>query len=383
MQVRASIVTELDGPWHTELIEIDEPHAREVKVKMAFAGMCHSDEHLRSGDMGQDPAILEMLSGRSTMFPIIGGHEGAGVVESVGDAVTSLKPGDHVAVSFVPACGTCEYCVSGRSYICDLLAYTLCGPMISDGTWRHHWGQVDLNRMCQLGTFSEYIVVNEASLVRIEPWYDLRAAALISCGISTGFGSAVNRGGVKPGDTVAVIGCGGVGSGAIQGAVHAGARAVIAIDTNPSKVDRALKIGATHGCASTLDAAFTILPDLTWGKNCDVTILTVGVLTGELVEQARSITAKGGVIVATAIAPYQQRTVQLDISMLTVYNQEIRGTLFGSENPRIQIPRLLRMHHEGKFFVDELISEEYAIDEVQRGYDDLASGKNLRGVVRF
>jgi S-(hydroxymethyl)glutathione dehydrogenase/alcohol dehydrogenase len=174
-----------------------------------------------------------------------------------------------------------------------------------------------------------------------------------------------------------------VGSGAIQGAVHAGARAVIAIDTNPSKVDRALKIGATHGCASTLDAAFTILPDLTWGKNCDVTILTVGVLTGELVEQARSITAKGGVIVATAIAPYQQRTVQLDISMLTVYNQEIRGTLFGSENPRIQIPRLLRMHHEGKFFVDELISEEYAIDEVQRGYDDLASGKNLRGVVRF
>jgi NDMA-dependent alcohol dehydrogenase len=383
MQVKASIVSELNGPWRTEVIEIDAPHAREVKVKMAFAGLCHSDEHLRTGDMSHDPSILEMLSGRPTMFPIIGGHEGSGVVESVGEGVASLKPGDHVAVSFVPSCGTCEYCVSGRSYICDLLAYTLCGPMIADGTWRHHLGDVDLNRMCQLGTFSEYIVVHEASLVRIEPWYDLRAAALLSCGISTGFGSAANRGGVKPGDTVAVIGCGGVGSGAIQGAVHAGARAVIAIDTNPSKIDRALKIGATHGCASTLDAAFTILPELTWGKNCDVTILTVGVLTGELLEQARSITAKGGVIVATAIAPHTQRTVELDLSMLTVYNQEIRGTLFGSENPRIQIPRLLRLHSEGKLFVDELISEEYSIDQVQQGYDDLASGQNLRGVVRF
>ena len=164
-----------------------------------------------------------------------------------------------------------------------------------------------MNRVCQLGTFSEYIVVHEASLIRIDPWYDLRAAALISCGVSTGFGAAVSRGGTKPGDTVAVIGCGGVGSGAIQGAVHAGARAVIAIDTDQSKVDRALKIGATHGCATTLDAAFNILPELTRGKNCDVTIITVGVLTGELIEQARSITAKGGVVVATRLRPSMTR----------------------------------------------------------------------------
>jgi NDMA-dependent alcohol dehydrogenase len=383
MDVKAAVVTELNGPWRSEVIEIDEPRANEVKVKMAFAGMCHSDEHLRTGDMAQDPGILEFLSGRDTMFPIIGGHEGAGIVESVGDGVTALAPGDHVAVSFVPSCGKCEYCASGRQYICDLGASTLAGPMISDGTWRHHLGDVNLNRMAQLGTFSEYIVVHEASLVRIEPWYDLRAAALISCGISTGFGSAVNRGGVKPGDTVAVIGCGGVGSGAIQGAVHAGARGVIAIDANQSKVDRALKIGATHGCTSVLDAAFTILPDLTWGKNCDVTIITVGVLTGELIEQARSITAKGGVIVATALAPYNQKTVELNLFLFSMFNQELRGTVFGSESPRVQIPRLLRLHSEGKLTVDELITQEYTIDEVQRGYDDLEAGRNLRGVVRF
>jgi NDMA-dependent alcohol dehydrogenase len=383
MRVKASIVSELNGPWHSEDVEIDEPHANEVKVKMAFAGMCHSDEHVRNGDMMPDPAITEMLIGRKEIYPVIGGHEGSGIVESVGPNVTSVAVGDHVAVSFIPSCGRCEYCASGRQYICDLGSHTLMGPMISDGTWRHHLGDLNVNRMCQLGTFADYIVVHEASLIRIDPWYDLRAAALISCGISTGFGSAVSRGGTKPGDTVAVIGCGGVGSGAIQGAVHAGARAVIAIDTNQSKVDRALKIGATHGCATTLDAAFNILPELTSGKNCDVTIITVGSLTGELIEQARGITAKGGVIVATSIAPFKQRNVELDVFMLSMMNQELRGTVFGSESPRVQIPRLLRLHHEGKLHVDDLVTEEYTLDGVQQGYDDLASGKNVRGVVRF
>src|SRR5665213_358063 len=383
MQVRASIITELNGSWHAETIDIGEPHANEVKVKMSFAGMCHSDEHLRTGDMAPSDDVVEMLTGRKSMYPIIGGHEGSGVVESVGANVTSLAPGDHVATSFVPSCGRCEYCVSGRPYICDLGAHTLVGPMISDGTWRHHLGDDFLNRSCQLGTFSEYIVVHEASLIRIEPWYDLRAAALISCGISTGFGAAVNRGGTKPGDTVAVIGCGGVGSGAVQGAVHAGARAVIAIDTNQSKVDRALKIGATHGCTTTMDAQFSILPDLTMGKNCDVVIITVGVLTGEILEQARSITAKGGVMVSVSIAPYVQRKVDLDLFMFSMMNQELRGTIFGSEAPRLQVPRLLRLHHEGKLHVDDLVTEEYALDDVQQGYDDLASGKNVRGVVRF
>ncbi len=383
MQVRAAVVSELQGPWRTESIEIDDPHAGEVRVKMSFAGLCHSDEHLRTGDMAQDPSVLELISGRSSMFPVIGGHEGAGIVDAVGPEVTALAPGDHVAVSFVPSCGTCEPCASGRQYLCDLAATTLAGPMISDATWRHHLGDVDLNRMAQLGTFSEYIVVHQASLVKIDPWYDLRAAALISCGVATGFGSAVNRGAVKPGDVVAVIGCGGVGSGAIQGALHAGARAVIAIDTNPTKVERAMALGATHGCASALDAAFTILPELSMGRNCDVTILTTGVATGDLVEQARSITAKGGVVVVTAIAPYNQTSVDLNLFMFAMYNQELRGTVFGSANPRYQIPRLLRLHHEGRLRVDELITREYTLDEVQRGYDDLASGANVRGVVRF
>ncbi|MEI8126531.1 MAG: NDMA-dependent alcohol dehydrogenase [Actinomycetota bacterium] len=382
MQVKAAIATEQNGPWRTELIEIDEPKRNEVKVKMAFAGMCHSDEHGRTGDMTAPPEVLGFF-GVDSMFPFVGGHEGSGIVESVGEGVTGLVPGDHVTVSFIPACGRCESCVKGESFICDLGAQTLAGPMISDGTWRHHFEGQNLNRFAQLGTFSEYIVVHEASLVKIDPWYDLRAAALISCGIATGFGSAVTRGGIKPGDVVAVIGCGGVGSGAIQGAVHAGARAVIAIDTNQSKIDRALKIGATHGATSALDAAFSFLGEVSQGKNCDVVILTPGRLTGELIEEARSITAKGGTIVATAIAPFGQTQVDLNLAMFTLYNQQIKGTVFGSEPPRIQIPRLLRLHHEGKLIIDELVTREYSIDEVNQGYLDLEEGKNVRGVVRF
>jgi len=382
MHVKAAIVTELNGPWRTEVIEIDEPRSREVKVKMAFAGLCHSDEHTRVGDMAPPPEVLALF-GVDSMFPYIGGHEGSGVVESVGPDVSGLAPGDHVSVSFIPSCGKCEYCASGRPFICDLGATTLAGPMISDSTWRHRFGDKNLNRYAQLGTFSECIVVHEASIIKIDPWYDLRAAALISCGLATGFGSSVTRGGVKPGDVVAVIGCGGVGSGAIQGAVHAGARAVIAIDTDPSKVDRAMKIGATHGASSALEAAFSFLGELTSGRNCDVVVLTPGRLTGELIEEARAITAKGGVIVATAIAPFAQTQVSINLAMFTLLNQELRGTIFGSVAPRVQIPRLLRLHHEGKFLVDELVTREYSIDEVNQGYLDLASGQNVRGVVRF
>jgi S-(hydroxymethyl)glutathione dehydrogenase/alcohol dehydrogenase len=383
MDVRASILSEVHGPWHTETIEIDDPHPYEVRVKMAFSGMCHSDLHLQTGALSQSPVALEMISGRPTMFPIIGGHEGSGVVDSIGEGVTSVKVGDHVATSFIPSCGKCEYCVSGRPYICDMAAGTLAGPMISDSTWRHHLGDTNVNRMCNLGTFAEYIVVHEASVIRVESWYDLRAAALLSCGISTGFGAAVNRGGVKPGDVVAVIGCGGLGSAAIQGALHAGARAVVAIDTNQSKIDRAMKIGATHGSTTTLEAAFTILPDLTWGKNCDVVIITVGEATSEIIEQARSITAKGGVVVAAGLAAWDQTSVELNLFMFSMMNQELRGTVFGSEAPRIQIPRLLRLHHEGKFMIDELVTQEYSLDDVQKGYDDLEAGENIRGVIRF
>ena len=381
MKVRAAAVFGLNEPWTTIDLDIDEPNPGEVKVKMAYAGMCHSDEHIRTGDISQPPEVLPYF-GVDSMFPLIGGHEGSGIVESVGEGVTEFAPGDKVAVSFVPSCGRCQPCASGKQYLCDMSAGTLAGPSF-DGTWRHHIKGQNANRMAQLGTFSEYIVVSEYSLVKIEPWQDLRAAALISCGISTGYGSVVDRAEVKPGEVVAVIGCGGVGSGAIQGARIAGARGVVAIDLLQSKVDRAMKIGATHGATSILDAAFNILPDLTFGRQCDVVVLTPGVLTGDLIEQARSITAKGGRIVVTAIANFEDTHVDLSLFSMAMFNQSLLGTVFGSQNPRFQIPNLLRLYEKGLLDIDSVITNEYTIEEVQKGYDDLESGKNVRGVVKF
>jgi len=381
MKVRAGVCTGLNEPWTVEEIDIDEPHAHEVVVKMAYAGMCHSDEHLRTGDISANPDTLAML-GVESMFPVIGGHEGAGVVEAVGENVSSVAPGDHVAMSFIPACGTCHWCATGRQHLCDLGIYTLVGPMFSDGTWRHHLGETPLNRMTQLGTFAEKIVVNEASLVKIDPEASLKAAALISCGISTGFGSAVDRAKVAVGEVVVVIGAGGVGSGAIQGAKLAGASAVVAVDLDASKVERAQQIGATHGATNMLDATF-LVAELSQGRMADVVILTPGVLTGDLVAPACALGSKDARIVATAIAPIEQRDVQLDLFTLSMYNQTLMGTVFGSMSPKEQVPRLLKLYAQGKLIIDELITTEYSLDQVQQGYDDLAAGKNVRGIIAF
>ncbi len=378
---RAAVCRGIGQPWRTEEIEIDPPGEREVRVRLVWAGMCHSDEHLRSGALGASPDVLELL-GIASMFPIVGGHEGAGIVTEVGPNVTQVAMGDHVATSFIPSCGTCFWCASGRQYLCDLGLSTLAGPMISDGTYRYRLDGAPLNRMAQLGTFAEEMVCHENSLVRLDPGRDLRAAALISCGISTGFGSAVERGKVKPGETVVVVGCGGVGSGAIQGARIAGARHIVAVDPVPSKLERARLIGATHAVATLLDAQF-LLAELTQGRNADVVVLTPGDLTGDLIAAACSCGSKDARIVVTALAPFDRNEVQLNLFTLSMFNQSLLGTVFGSQSPRVQVPNLLNLYESGQLQVDELISREYGLEEVQQGYDDQAAGTIVRGVVGF
>jgi S-(hydroxymethyl)glutathione dehydrogenase/alcohol dehydrogenase len=258
----------------------------------------------------------------------------------------------------------------------------LAGPMMSDGQWRYHLDGKPLSRMTQLGTFSDSLLANEASLVKIDPNVSMRAAALISCGLSTGFGSAVDRAKVKPGETVVVAGAGGVGSGAIQGAKLAGARYIVAVDPLQFKQDKAKEIGATHAVASLLDAAF-LLPELTEGRMADVVILTPGVLTGDLIAPAMQLASKDGRVVATAIAPFNQDEVSLNLFNLAMFNQSLLGTVFGSCSPRVQIPNLIRLYQAGLLEIDNLVTQEYSLDQVQDGYDDLAAGTNIRGVVNF
>jgi NDMA-dependent alcohol dehydrogenase len=381
MTTRAVVCSGLNEPWKTEEVEIDPPGNREVRVKMVYAGMCHSDEHLRTGDISASPEVLEMI-GVPSMFPVVGGHEGSGIVTEVGTNVTQVALGDHVAVSFVPSCGTCHWCASGRQNMCDLGMSTLAGGMISDGSYRYHFGGENLNRMAQLGTFADEMVCHENSLVRIDPYANMKAAALISCGISTGFGSAVDRAKVKPGETVVVVGCGGVGSGAVQGARIAGARTIIAVDPVPFKLEKAKEVGATHTAPTLLDAQF-MLPELTQGRNADVVILTPGVLKGDLIASACALGSKDARIVVTAIAPFDQTDVQLNLFNLAMFNQALLGTIFGSNSPRVQVPNLLNLFEAGQLKIDEIITQEYSLDQVQQGYDDQAAGTIIRGVVKF
>jgi NDMA-dependent alcohol dehydrogenase len=249
METEAAILWGMGQDWKVETIELDPPKAGEVLVRIAASGMCHSDEHLRTGDLGG-------------LYPIIGGHEGAGVVEEVGPEVQNLAPGDHVVFGFVPACGVCPSCARGHSSLCDTGALLMLGAQL-DGTHRHHAsGGQDLKTMVCLGTFAKHTVVNQASCVKILDHYPLDKACLIGCGVTTGWGSAVYAAEVKPGDDVVVIGIGGLGASAIQGARLAGAERIFAIDPVPFKLEMATKFGATHTAAS-VEEALQLVPEVT------------------------------------------------------------------------------------------------------------------------
>jgi NDMA-dependent alcohol dehydrogenase len=370
---RAAVLWEVGTDWSIEDVELDDPRATDVLVRMESAGMCHSDDHARTGDM---PMPL----------PIIGGHEGAGVVEAVGPDVTRLAPGDHVAVSFVPACGHCRWCSTGRQYICDSGAKLFNVGMMSDDRLAHHvtrnGERVPVGRYAQVGTFSEQILVNEDSLVKVDDDLPADAVALVSCGVATGFGSATERAGTKPGDDVAVIGVGGIGINAVQGARVAGAQRVIAIDPVEFKREQAMKLGATHAFASVEEAAGAI-GELTQGVMCDRVVLAAGVVHGDMVEPALGLTSKGGTLVVTGVAPATESDAQLNLMMLSMMNKEVKGTIFGSMNPREAIPRLLSMYREGVLHLDELVTRRYSLDEVNQGYADMLEGRNIRGVISF
>jgi S-(hydroxymethyl)glutathione dehydrogenase/alcohol dehydrogenase len=381
MQTRAAILWEVNTEWSVEDIELDEPKAGEVKVQLAASGLCHSDEHLVTGDMILDPEIAGMLG--LEQFPVIGGHEGAGEVVEVGPGVTNLKVGDHVVMSFVPACGRCPSCAQGRQHLCDLGAFLLAGRQVSDFTARHHSKDGrDLGLMCCLGTFSPVTVVNEASCIKIDDWIPLDKAALVGCGVTTGWGAATYAAEVQSGETVVVIGLGGIGMNAVQGAAMAGARHVIAVDPIEWKREKASVFGATHAVAS-IEEATAKVGELTWGANADKAILTTGVATGDLIAPMMGLVAKGGRAVVTAVAPIAQEDVKLNLFDLAMQRKQLVGCIFGNANPRRDIPRLLRLYDEGKLKLDELVTTEYDLDGVNQGYQDMRDGKNIRGVIKY
>ena len=374
MKTKAAILRARNTPWSVEEIELDPPKAGEVLVKIVASGMCHSDEHLVTGD----------LEGATAPLPTIGGHEGAGVVLEVGPGVFSVAPGDHVVFGFVPACGRCPSCSSGHSNLCDLGAITATGMQLSDGTSRHH--DKDGNDLTlaigALGTFAHHTVVNEASCIKIEKDLPLDKACLLGCGVVTGWGSAVYAADVKPGDTVAVVGCGGIGSNAIQGAKMAGAAVIAAIDPVEFKREKAMEFGATHTHASIQDA-LAALGETTWNRGFDKVIMTCGVGNGDVLGEAFWLGGKRSKIVVTNIHPVGEASIAIPAVFLTVFEKQLIGSLFGSGNPRKDIPRLLELYTQGQLDLDGLVTRTYPLEGINEGYADMNSGKNIRGVLVY
>lgn len=369
MKTRAAVLWDREKDWTVEEIQLDPPKAGEVLVKMGGSGLCHSDEHVRTGDL---PWPL----------PMIGGHEGAGTVEEVGPGVDGLKAGDRVIFGFIPACGRCRSCSRGMQNLCELGAYLGTGTQVSDHTARHHARGQDLGLMCLLGTFAEHTVVSEANCIKIDDDIALDTACLLGCGVITGWGAAVNTGEAGAGDTVVVVGAGGIGINAVQGAALAGAEHLVVVDPVEFKRTKAIEFGATHAVA-TSEEATALVSELTRGKMADVIVNTMGVGSGEQIGLSLAMAGHRGRVVVTNLHPVTETQVTLNALELVLYEKQLRGSLFGSANPRADIPRMLDLYRSGKLKLDELVTKRYSLDEVNLGYDDMLAGRTMRGVISF
>jgi NDMA-dependent alcohol dehydrogenase len=371
MKTRASVLRHSPGKYETVELDLDEPRAGEVLVKMVASGLCHSDDHIATGDI---PVPV---------FPFCGGHEGAGVVIEVGSAVAGIKEGDHVVFSFLPGCGRCRFCARGQQNLCDSGATVLVGSRIEDPkSFRMHLDGQPVAQMSGISTFAEYTLVDQTSCVKIPYDIPMDKACLTGCGVGTGWGSAVHKADIVPGDTVIVMGIGGIGINAVQGAAHAGAMNLIAVDPVFFKREKAAELGATHVC-ETMDEATDLARSFTNGQGADSAIITVGITTGEHIGQCFAAIRKGGTVVVAGMGPLSAVGVPIVPAELTLYQKKLQGALFGACSPSADILRQLDMYRGGMLKLDELITTTYTLDQVAQGFEDMHAGKNIRGVVLF
>jgi NDMA-dependent alcohol dehydrogenase len=367
MRSRAAVLFQSPGRWEVVDVDVDGPKYQEVLVRMVASGLCHSDVHYNLGD-------------QATALPVCGGHEGAGIVEEIGPGVSRFKPGDHVVTSFIASCGHCRYCATGRQNLCADGASLQRGPQL-DGTYRMHLGDRDLGQFMLLGTFSAWATVSERSLVNVPQDLPLETLCLLGCGVGTGFGSATKAAQVHTGDVVIVMGVGGVGINAVQGATLAGASAVIAVDPIPFKLDVAAKLGATH-TFNHIDDAAAFARSITDGQGADSAIVTVHLVTGEHIGQAIDAVGKGGTVVVTGMASVNEPAVMpVNILMLAGYQKRIQGCLYGMGSPNVEVPREIDLYRAGHLKLDELVTARYRLDDINVAVEDLLAGRNIRGVI--
>lgn len=365
--VRAAVLTALGQPLEIrDDVEVEDPRPGEVQVRIAASGVCHSDLSARDG-------VMLMPT------PIVLGHEGAGVVERVGAGVTRFRPGDHVLVSWVPQCGACYPCERRQGHLCETATVTLAAGGLLDGTTRLRSGGAPLHQMAASGTFSELTVVPETGVVKLPDDLDLKLAALLGCSVLTGVGAVLNTAKVAEGDTVAVVGCGGVGLNVIQGARIAGAARIIAVDTNPAKLDLAASFGATHAVnASSTDAVSGVMQH-TEQRGADVAFEVVGIQ--RTIDQAITMVRRGGQAILVGV-PAMDVTVAVPAFLgLVLAGKTISGCWYGSSNVHQDVPRLIRLYRAGRLDLEGLVSRTIALADVNDALEALGTGDLARSVI--
>lgn len=363
-KTRAAVVFSPGEPWKVVELDLDAPKDGEVKVQIKAAGLCHSDEYMRSGEL-------------KPRYPLVGGHEGAGVVIEVGPRVSGLEVGDHVVFSFRPTCGRCRFCVTGKSNLCDE-SRRLFEGCLPDGTFRFHQDGEDIGGNSMLGTFSQYAVVPEFSCIKIPKELPLDVMALLGCAVPTGWGAAVHTADVRPGDVSVVLGAGGVGINAVQGARFAGACEVLVLEPSAAKRELAHDFGATRTFGSEAELSQAVA-EITEGVGVDQVIVAAGV--PGLAEVGFGLLRKGGALVLAALGDPEKLRLDIPVALIARADMRILGSALGSCNVVVEIPRLLELYKRGDLQLDGLVSKRYSLDEISQGYDDLATGNNLRGVI--
>ncbi|XP_046405982.1 alcohol dehydrogenase class-3 [Ischnura elegans] len=366
---QAAVAWEPKKPLSLETIEVEPPMTGEVRIKILATGVCHTDAYTLDG---HDP---------EGVFPCVLGHEGGGIVESVGEGVTSVAPGDHVIPLYIPQCGDCKFCNSPKTNLCSKIRVTQGQGLMPDGTTRFSCKGKKLFHFMGCSTFSEYTVVAEISLCKVNPTAPLNRVCLLGCGISTGYGAAVNTAGVEPGSNVAIWGLGAVGLAVAMGCKSAGAKRIIGVDINPQKFE----IGKLFGCTEFINPndhdrpIQQVLVEMTDG-GLDYTFECVGNV--KLMRAALESCHKGwGTSVIIGVAASGQEISTRPFQLVT--GRVWKGSAFGGWKSRDSVPKLVEKYLAGEIMVDEFVTQNLPIGKINEAFDLMHAGKSIRSVVQF
>ncbi len=361
--IKAAVLRTPSDAMTIEEVVLDDPAADEVRVRVIGSGLCHSDLHIITGDHPHPlPAVL--------------GHEAAGIVEAIGSGVTGVGVGDHVIGCLTQYCGSCHWCARGKTWLCE---YRNSGVRSSDAPRISIDGQ-PIMQMAGVGAFAEQMLLHRSGVVVIDPDMPLDRAALIGCAVVTGVGAAINEARVRPGETVVVVGCGGIGLNVIQGAALAGAGRIIAVDLQPSKLELAERFGATHVVDGNDGDAVEAVKALTGGRGVDHAFEAIGLKA--TAQQALDMISAGGGAYLIGILPAGV-DVEVAGAGFALTGKKLQGVRMGSSNIAADFPKMVDLYQQGRLLLDELIAERITLDEVNEGYEKMRGGAQARSVIVF